>query len=210
MHRAGITYEFLALDDGSTDGTGAVLDGLTAEVAGLKVMHHENRGHGPTILAGYRAASAPWVFQFDSDDEVGPSPFEGLWRMRDDFDVILGRRVGRDLTAARRLLTAASRLTVRGVFGRGLSDPNTPYRLMRQSVLAELVSGLRADTFAPNVIISGLAARRGFCVGEQEVACRPPAAIPPVSWNVARAALRSFAQTVSAARRTGRKHRGGV
>ena len=36
-----------------------------------------NSGHGPTILLGYRENSdCAWVFQMDSDDEMGP---EFIW-----------------------------------------------------------------------------------------------------------------------------------
>ena len=59
------------------------------------IVHDKlNSGHGPTILQAYRENSdADWIFQTDSDDEIGPEQFEDLWRSRDNYDFLIGRRV---------------------------------------------------------------------------------------------------------------------
>jgi len=201
MGRLGIPCELLVHDDGSTDETASILEHLASEIPELTLRRHENRGHGPTILAGYREATAPWVLQVDGDDEMGPAAFEGFWRVREQADLIVGRRVGRHAATTRRLLTRASTLAIRFLFGGGPSDANCPYRLMRRSVLGELVAALPAGTFAPNVIVSGLAARRGFRIIEQDVECRTNAGDRRANWNIARAALLSSVQALAAAYR---------
>jgi glycosyltransferase involved in cell wall biosynthesis len=60
-----IPYEVRVYDDGSTDDTGAVLDGLAERYPEMRVTHQSNRGHGPTVLRGYRDATGVWVFQVD-------------------------------------------------------------------------------------------------------------------------------------------------
>jgi len=200
--RLRIPYELLAIDDGSTDQTYSVLNALARELPALRVRHHANKGHGPTILEGYGHATGTWVLQVDSDDEVGPAPFEEFWRARDGYDLLIGSRRGRALSSARRLLTFAARTSVRLLFGGALTDVNSPYRLMRRSALVELLKDVPADTFAPNVAIAGLALKRGLRVGERDAPCRPQTRRPAPNWGAMRAGVRSFAQLVAIARQT--------
>jgi hypothetical protein len=55
------------------------------------------------------------------------------------------------------------------LFGKGVLDVNTPYRLMRRERLAQLIAPLPDDLFAPNVILSGLAVRNHLRIYQTEV-----------------------------------------
>ena len=201
LERLGIDYEFLAYDDGSRDETGPILERLAEDQPGLVVTRKANSGHGPTILRGYGEARGEWVFQVDSDDEMGPEHFAGLWTQRDDYDLLVGRRQHRDSPLARRLITAVSRATVWALFGHAVTDVNAPYRLMRRSGLNAILGLIPADTFAPNVIVSGLAARRGLRVREVWVPHRGrrTGTVSIVKWRLWKAAARAFGQTVAIA-----------
>jgi glycosyltransferase involved in cell wall biosynthesis len=159
LERLGVTYEFLLYNDGSKDGTGARLDEIAARYPSVRAIHQTNRGHGPTILRGYQEARGEWVFQTDSDDEIPADAFEKVWQAREGKQAVFGVRTGRPSSSGRRLLTAGAALAVRALFGRGPSDANVPYRLIRRDVLTRLVARIPLDTFAPNVIMTGLVAR---------------------------------------------------
>ena len=203
LERLGIDCEFLAYDDGSRDETLRILERLAERQPGLVVTSQANSGHGPTILRGYREARGEWVFQVDSDDEMGPEHFAGLWEQRQDYDLLVGRRHHRDSPLARRLITFLSRATVWTLFGRAVTDVNAPYRLMRRSCLAALLSTIPAETFAPNVIISGLAARQGLRVREVSVPHRGrrTGTVSIVKWGLWKSAVRAFGQTLTVALR---------
>jgi len=173
LDRLQIDYELLVFDDGSTDRTGRRLDALASRMPRLRVTHQANRGHGPTILRGYRAAAGQWVFQTDSDDEIPATAFEDLWRRRCDADVVAGARSGRASGAARRAITRAAAAIVHGLYGRTVSDVNVPFRLMRREVLTRMLARIPDDTFAPNVMLSGLCARDRLSWIEVPVHARP-------------------------------------
>jgi glycosyltransferase involved in cell wall biosynthesis len=206
LARLGIDFELLAYDDGSRDDTGKILTGLSVHRPDLEVTSQANAGHGPTILRGYREARGEWVFQVDSDDEMSAEHFGLLWAQRGDHDLILGRRQHRDAPLARRIITAASRLTVWVLFGRAVTDVNAPYRLIRRAALVSILSRIPADAFAPNVIMSGLACRDRLRVREVWVPHRGRRAgtVSIVKWRLWKAAARAFGQTVMVALRARR------
>ena len=156
-----IDFEILALNDGSKDQTAAVLAAYETD-ARVTVVNKANSGHGPTILRGYReaVARAEWVFQVDSDDEMKPGAFPNFWRRRAKYDAIFGVRVAREQDSARRFLSAGSRATIKFLYGRGVRDVNVPYRLMRAAVLAPIVAAIPDETFAPNILISGVVGKK--------------------------------------------------
>jgi glycosyltransferase involved in cell wall biosynthesis len=199
LRSLGVRFEIRAYDDGSRDRTGAILARLSATVPELAVISHANRGHGPTILRGYHEARGTWVFQIDSDGEMGPEHFAKLWDRRDDYDLLFGARHDRSSPLARRIVTRVSRATVGLLFGHGVSDVNVPYRLMRASCLRRLLAHVPDQTFAPNVAIAGLARRSRLRLFETPVPsrARTTGAVSIVRWGLVRAAVLSFAQTVS-------------
>lgn len=161
LSQLNIDFEIIALNDGSKDNTAEVLAAYKSD-ARISVVNKANSGHGPTILQGYRDAAtrAQWVFQIDSDDEMKPRAFANFWKRRDKYDAIFGVRVAREQDSARRFLSAGSRATVKFLYGRGVRDVNVPYRLMRATVLAPIVAAIPDDTFAPNILISGVLGKK--------------------------------------------------
>ncbi|MFH0963028.1 MAG: glycosyltransferase family 2 protein [Planctomycetota bacterium] len=204
-----VPYEFCIYDDGSKDSTPKKLESLCARHPAVRIIKKENEGHGPTILRGYREAEGRWILQIDSDGEIRACHFGEIWDEREKYDIILGVRQGRRSSVVRRIITGAARLTVRLLFGKALRDVNTPYRLMRREALRKLLPRVPARTMAPNVALSGLAARRGLRICEFTVPHEGrrggrPSLLGLKVWEVA---LRSFGETLRIAAGTGKQRR---
>ncbi len=195
----GIDFVMITIDDGSSDATGRVLQEIANDR--IRVIHQANRGHGPTILRGYVQAAklAEWVFQCDSDDEMPVDGFPSLWEVRHQYEAVFGYRQARRQSVGRKLISLCSRATVRLAFGKGVRDVNTPYRLMRCDVLRPIIDRIPADTFAPNVIISGALARAGTRIGNLPVPHqgRRTGSVSIVKWKLWKAAFRSFGQALA-------------
>lgn len=77
-------FVFLALDDGSNDGTPRVLARLREQLGPrLEIVTQPNAGHGRTCLRGYQMAverGIPFIFQIDSDGQCDPQYFFRFWR----------------------------------------------------------------------------------------------------------------------------------
>ncbi len=77
-----IPLEVVLVDNGSTDGTGAILDRLVAEGLPVhKVRVPVNQGYGLGALEGLRACRAPRIGILCADGEVGPEDVARLCEM---------------------------------------------------------------------------------------------------------------------------------
>jgi glycosyltransferase involved in cell wall biosynthesis len=65
--------EVVVVDDGSTDGSGELLDRYAARDARVRVIHQENRGLGPALDAGCLAACGDLIARQDGDDVSAPT-----------------------------------------------------------------------------------------------------------------------------------------
>src|SRR5579872_5904988 len=146
----GVPHRIILIDDGSTDNSLPLLQALAAQDPTHVVHTQPNAGHGPAILNGYhRALVADWVFQIDSDHQLETTAFTQLWANRNDYDLLIAQRLEKNATAGRQWISAISRLLVRLLFGKGVRDVNTPYRLMRAECLRPALEKLPQNSFAP-------------------------------------------------------------
>lgn len=65
-------YEILLVDDGSTDGTGALCDALCAKYPELRCIHQPNAGVSAARNRGIDEAHGDYLWFVDSDDTVDP------------------------------------------------------------------------------------------------------------------------------------------
>lgn len=197
--RLDISFELHAYNDGSKDNSLSLLKTLAASIPELIIHDKPNSGHGPTILEGYQQNSTvPWLFQIDSDDELDIVGFESLWKNRNDFDFLIGFRRNRNSPIARTLVTWFTSLTISLFYGRGIIDINSPFRLMRTSSFNNLYTQIPADTFAPNVLISGYAILNKMRIKQVHIQhqFRQSGEVSIKKWKLFRAALLSFYQTI--------------
>jgi len=194
-------YEIHPYNDGSKDRSAEILAQCAAKHPQIVVHNKPNSGHGPTILQGYRenAPRAEWLFQIDSDDEMGPECFDRLWEQREKYDFLVGRRDGRKQPLPRKIISAMSRLSVRIFYGRTIWDVNTPYRLMRSAAFEGIYRAIPDDTFAPNVIISGMTVKKHLRFLEIPVpqTDRQTGEVSIKKWKLFKAAMKSFMQTIA-------------
>jgi glycosyltransferase involved in cell wall biosynthesis len=196
----GLRFEIHVYNDGSKDETGTRLEDLRATVPGVIVHSKRNSGHGSTIRQGYleNMDRAQWLFQVDSDDEMGPDWFYKLWNIRHDHDFVTGRRYERRSSLSRKVVSLAARLAVNLAYGPCVYDVNCPYRLMRVAAFRECYLSLPPATFAPNVLISGYCAYHEIKTVEIHVPHRSrySGTVSIRKWKLVKESLRSMYQTV--------------
>jgi len=199
LNRIGMNYQIHVYNDGSNDRTLEILNEVASNNQILTVHDKENTGHGTTILKAYREnISKDWIFQTDSDDEMSPEYFKYLWEKREDYDFLIGKRNNRTQATPRKIISFISRITVRLFYGKGIWDVNSPYRLMRISKLKDIILNIPKDTFAPNVIISGMVCMKKLKVLEIPVPHqnRQTGEVSIKKFKLLKAAFKSYFQTI--------------
>ena len=100
---SGYGYECLFVNDGSTDGTRAELEGLAAADAHLRPVHlAKNQGQSAALMAGFRLAQGDYVLMLDGDLQNDPADFTRLIELLKEYDCVFGYRAERNDTAVRR------------------------------------------------------------------------------------------------------------
>lgn len=70
--------EIIAVNDGSSDGTAALLDAYSAKDSRIKVIHKQNGGVTSARLRGVAEANGEWIGFMDGDDYIDPDMYERL------------------------------------------------------------------------------------------------------------------------------------
>jgi len=68
LSQEGVELEFIVVDDGSTDGSAALLDVAAKQDPRLKILHKRNEGLTRALIEGCALAAAPWIARQDADD----------------------------------------------------------------------------------------------------------------------------------------------
>lgn len=91
MRKTGLDHEILVIDDGSSDKTQVVVEGL--DLPNIKVLSYgQNRGKGYAVHYGVEHAAGAWILFIDADNSTPIQEFEKLWPARQQYRVIIGSR----------------------------------------------------------------------------------------------------------------------
>ena len=132
------SYEIIIIDDGSTDGTGDIADGLAASNAHVDVIHHEhNRGMGGVYRSGFAAATKDIVSLIASDGQAVPQVYyPRCLPPLVEHDMVIGRVANRQGPPLTLFFSWAERMVLRALFP-GVPKIEGPFMFHRR-LLGEL------------------------------------------------------------------------
>ena len=116
-------FEILYVDDGSTDGSSALLDEIRRQTPEVRVVHFDrNYGQTAAFAAGFRHARGELIATLDGDLQYDPADLALLLPLIKDYDLVCGRRRQRLDTLIRRLSSRLAYLARNVVLRDGIHD----------------------------------------------------------------------------------------
>jgi len=141
LAESGYTYEILIVDDGSTDGSFALMGELAAGDEHLRVVRfRRNYGQTAAFSAGFDRARGDVVVTIDADLQNDPADIPALMaKMAEGYDVVSGWRVDRqDRFLDRRLPSLVANGLIRWATGVHVHDYGCSLKAYRREVLADV------------------------------------------------------------------------
>lgn len=166
----------VVIDDGSRDNTYDILTKCAQSRPLLRPVTRKNSGHGATVLYGYYYAlkhGADYIFQTDSDGQTQAEEFDQFWKLRKQYDMVIGLRNKRQDGITRIFVTKILKIVVRSCFKVSVPDANTPYRLMDRKSLTEVLQSVPLDFNLSNVLIAVIYAKKKMRVKYIPITFRP-------------------------------------
>ena len=165
------SYEMIAVDDGSTDGSLRTLRALRPQYPTLRIVTFErNSGQTAALDAGWRAALGTCVVSLDADLQNDPADIPAMMRRLEETgnDMVIGVRVNRHDTWSRRMQSKIGNGVRNWITRDRITDTGCSLKLVRR----EAVQGLQLYT-GMHRFLPTLVRMQGYKVIEMPVNHRP-------------------------------------
>ena len=172
--RPSTAFEIVCVNDGSQDGSDAVLRTAMAAVPELRVLHHDRRsGQSTAVCNGVRLARGTWIATLDGDGQDDPADLPAMIALRDGTAargprLIIGRRKNRRDSLAKRWASRLANTVRRAVLRDRARDSGSGLKLFPRALFLELPYFDHMHRYLPALALS-----RGAVVLEHPVNNRP-------------------------------------
>jgi dolichyl-phosphate beta-glucosyltransferase len=191
MNDFGMEYEIIVVDDGSSDGTGRIVDRIAKDVRNARLVRYEtNRGKGHALRTGVLVTKGDFVLVMDADLSTPMDELRKLmpYLSEGGFDIAIGSRalalsdiIKKQPWWRRGMGKTFNRIVKALVIG-GFSDTQCGFKLFKGEIARGLFREAKIDRFAYDVEILALAKKNGY--GIKEVPIRwinsPESRVDPV------------------------------
>lgn len=186
LERQPYRADVIVADDGSTDGTAALVEQIAREHPNVQLLRLDHRGKGYAVRAGALAARGEYVLLCDADLAVPIEEWEKLQRsLLGGHALAIGSREGLGARRLgepwyRHLMGRVFNLIVRMVAVGNIQDTQCGFKALRQAAAADLFRRVRlygedappvrgGAVTAYDVELLFLAQRRGYSIAEVPV-----------------------------------------
>ena len=142
MEKNGFTYEVIFVNDGSTDRSWQIIEGLAAQSEQAKgIKFRRNYGKSPALYCGFERAQGDVVITMDADLQDSPDEIPELYRMitEDGYDLVSGYKKKRYDPLSKTIPTKLFNATARAVSGiKNLHDFNCGLKAYRRKVVERI------------------------------------------------------------------------
>ena len=165
------SFEIVYVDDGSTDGSGPLLDQLARDYPDVRVFHFDrNYGQTSAFDAGFRQAAGKLIVTLDGDPQYDPQDILKLLPLAERFDLVCGWRQKRHDNLVKRLSSRIANAIRETVIHDGMRDTGCSLKIFQRRVVERIPLFEGMHRFFP-----ALARMQGFTVTQVPVSHYPRA-----------------------------------
>ena len=165
------SFEIVYVNDGSTDGSGPLLDQLARDHAEVRVFHFDrNYGQTSAFDAGFRQAAGELIVTLDGDLQFDPHDIVKLLPLAQRYDLVCGWRRDRHDTLVKRLSSRIANAVRKAVIHDAVHDTGCSLKVFRRIVIERMALFEGMHRFFP-----ALARMHGLTVTEVPVSHYPRA-----------------------------------
>ena len=155
-------WEIIIVNDGSRDKTKEVAENLAKTDTRFRVINHKvNKGYGGALKTGYANAKYKWVAFTDSDGQFDFEEIKKFILHQKDADLILGYRLKRADSFARKVYTYIWGLLPVILWGLKVKDYSCGFKLIKKNVF-NTIQPLIGEEKVTQIEILVKAKRAGF------------------------------------------------
>lgn len=135
------SFEIIAVDDGSKDGSFVLLKRLASQNPNLRILRFwKNAGQSAAFDAGFRAARGKYIVTMDSDRQNDPRDIIALWdKIHEGYDFVTGWRESRkDDFFLRKLPSRVANSIIRFVTRSKFKDLGCSLKIYRREITDRL------------------------------------------------------------------------
>ncbi len=167
LDASGMTFEIIAVSDGSTDGSPITLEGFPETVV-RRVSFDTNVGKGHALRVGLGMGRGRYLGFIDADGDISPellAPFVSIMRSEQP-DIIIGSKRHPESVVRypplRRFYSWGYQRLIHLLFRLSVRDTQVGIKLVDRRVIAEVLPLLRESRFALDLELLVLARRLGY------------------------------------------------
>ncbi|MEI6623142.1 MAG: WecB/TagA/CpsF family glycosyltransferase [Actinomycetes bacterium] len=152
LRAADVSFEVLAVDDGSTDDSALSLSELAPEVRVIR--HGVNHGKGAALRRGFKNSRGTYIAMIDADGDIDPKHIVDYLRIAQagKYPVVVASRANpasvSGATPIRKLMSASFNSLVSIMFDVDAHDTQVGCKVFQSTVIAQVLPRLRENRFA--------------------------------------------------------------
>ncbi len=165
-------YEIIVVNNGSTDGSGRIIDRMRKENPSIRAIHQLQTVTGVAVKRGYEASRGNYVVHIEPSGRFEPNDIIALLNFRKGNDLVIAKRTHRLDNIFSQVSSKLFSYFLKLLFKIEITEPNISFRIYDQAALRGAMLQLPAYSYHTDLLLSIIIHNSGGKIVEAPVPFR--------------------------------------